>query len=165
MRTSYTADFKERALQKVYSRGSRTVESVASDLNMSYHTLKNWMREEKRTPSDKSSSQRTSAPRRPQDWSASEKLQALLETHALSDQERHSWCRHQGIYPHHLERWREELERGERPADRREELRELKTQNKHLERELKRKEKALSEAAALLVLQKKYQALWEDQDD
>ena len=42
--------------------------------------------------------------------------------------------------------------------------RELKETNKQLERELKRKEKALAEAAALLVLQKKYQALWEDKD-
>jgi hypothetical protein len=42
--------------------------------------------------------------------------------------------------------------------------RELKAENKQLARELKRKDKALAEAAALLVLQKKYQALWEEKD-
>jgi transposase len=36
---------------------------------------------------------------------------------------------------------------------------------KKLERELRRKEKALAEAAALLVLQKKVQAIWGDEDD
>lgn len=44
------------------------------------------------------------------------------------------------------------------------EVRKLKTEMASLQRELNRKEKALSEAAALLVLQKKYQALWEDED-
>ena len=36
---------------------------------------------------------------------------------------------------------------------------------KHLERELKRKEKALAEVAALLVLQKKVQAIWGDPEE
>ena len=69
------------------------------------------------------------------------------------------------MYPQQLQAWRQEIEQGERvPAAARGELRELKETNKQLERELKRKEKALAEAAALLVLQKKYQALWEDKD-
>ncbi len=36
---------------------------------------------------------------------------------------------------------------------------------RELERQLRRKDKALAEAAALLVLQKKAQALWGDADD
>ena len=48
--------------------------------------------------------------------------------------------------------------------DTREQLRQLKDTNKALTRELNRKEKALAEAAALLVLQKKYRALWEEKD-
>jgi transposase-like protein len=43
------------------------------------------------------------------------------------------------------------------------EIRELKQANMQLQRELNRKEKALAEAAALLVLQKKYRALFEDE--
>ncbi len=43
-------------------------------------------------------------------------------------------------------------------------MRELQTRNDGLQRELRRKEKALAEAAALLVLQKKFQALWEDEE-
>jgi hypothetical protein len=38
----------------------------------------------------------------------------------------------------------------------------LKDENVQLKRELVRKEKALAEAAALRVLQKKFRALWED---
>ena len=40
-------------------------------------------------------------------------------------------------------------------------LRQAKQKNEQLERELRRKDKALAEAAALLVLQKKFQSLWE----
>ena len=43
-------------------------------------------------------------------------------------------------------------------------LRELQVKHDGLQRELRRKEKALAEAAALLVLQKKFQALWEDEE-
>jgi transposase-like protein len=70
------------------------------------------------------------------------------------------------VYPHHLQSWRAEFERGESEATTatRQELRELKEQQKRLERELTRKDKALAEAAALLVLQKKFQALWKDKD-
>ena len=44
------------------------------------------------------------------------------------------------------------------------ELRTLKDENDQLKRELVRKEKALAEAAALLILQKKFRALWEGED-
>ena len=39
------------------------------------------------------------------------------------------------------------------------------TEDSELERELRRKDKALAEAAALLVLKKKLAVLWEDEDD
>ena len=50
---------------------------------------------------------------------------------------------------------------GARLSDFRTALRELQVKHDGLQRELRRKEKALAEAAALLVLQKKFQALWE----
>lgn len=162
MKTDYTPAFREQALSKVFNRGARNVQSVAAELHMSYHTLKNWMREEKK----KTLSASEPGSRRPGDWSAAERLQALLETHAMDEVTRNSWCREHGVYPQQLQAWRLEIEQGETApaAPARSELRELKEANKQLERELKRKEKALAEAAALLVLQKKYQALWEDKD-
>ena len=161
MKRDYTPAFREQALAKVFSRGSSNVQSVADELNMSYHTLKNWMREEKKKTAPASEP----GPRRPDDWSAAERLQAILETHGLDERSCNAWCREHGVYPQQLQAWRQEIEQGERvPAAARGELRELKETNKQLERELKRKEKALAEAAALLVLQKKYQALWEDKD-
>lgn len=161
MKATYTEAFREQAVAKVYSRGDRTIRSMATELDVKYYTLKNWMKRE--TPHKPGAAE---SGRRPQDWRAQERLQALCETHDLDDDKLGAWCRRHGLYPHHLQAWRDAFEHGEgRSASAtRSEVRELKEENKQLERELKRKEKALAEAAALLVLQKKYQALWEDKD-
>lgn len=63
---------------------------------------------------------------------------------------------------HQLAEWTADFCKPSKPVDRRQEaseLRALKAENLRLERELWRKDKALAEAAALLVLQKKYRAL------
>ena len=68
------------------------------------------------------------------------------------------------MFAHHLTGWKDAFCAGGKeaaPAAR--ELRTLKDENQQLKRELLRKEKALAEAAALLILQKKFQALWEDE--
>ncbi|PIL41877.1 transposase, partial [Massilia eurypsychrophila] len=42
MRTRHSPAFVEQALVKVFSRGGRSVQAVADDINVNYHTLKNW---------------------------------------------------------------------------------------------------------------------------
>jgi len=90
----------------------------------------------------------------------------LLESHGMDEEALNAFCRERGIFRHHLEQWREAFETGPTQGlqSDRSELRELKEVNRGLKSELNRKEKALAEAAALLVLQKKYQALWEEKD-
>ena len=103
--------------------------------------------------------------RRPEDWSLEERLMALQESHGLVvDEALNGWCRERGLFAHHLSQWRVDFCAVGGPGNRREnaqEVRELKHANVELQRELNRKEKALAEAAALLVLQKKYRALFE----
>lgn len=158
-RRQYNESFRQQALEKVYTRGSGTVKAVAEDLNMSSGTLKNWMK------ADKNSSASTVSLRskRPNDWGLAERLQILMQSHGLDEEALNAFCREKGIFRHHLEQWQAAFAAGGAVANRAE-LRELKDTNKALTRELNRKEKALAEAAALLVLQKKYQALWEERD-
>ncbi len=159
-RRQYNESFRQQALEKVYTRDSRPIRSVADDLNMSYGTLRNWMK------ADKNSSQAKAGLRskRPNDWGLAERLQMLMESHGLDEEALNAFCREKGIFRHHLEQWQAAFVAGG-AVDTRSELRELKDTNKALTRELNRKEKALAEAAALLVLQKKYQALWEEKDE
>jgi transposase-like protein len=162
MRTisTYSVEFKEQALSKVLSRGNRTVQSVADELNINIFTLKNWMR--KIMSEDRKLS--LVAEKRPQDWSREARLIALQESHGLQGEALNAWCRGKGLFGHHLESWKASFCAGhqEDGHDARE-WRSLKDENQQLKRELLRKEKALAEAAALLVLQKKFQALWADE--
>jgi len=87
----------------------------------------------------------------------------LLESHGLDEQALNALCREKGVFRHHLKQWQAAFIAGGSGVNRAE-LRELKDTNKTLKRELNRKEKALAEAAALLVLKKKYQALWVEED-
>lgn len=87
----------------------------------------------------------------------------VVETAMLNETEIGEYCRKRGLYPEQLRAWRTSCEQAnadktviQRPGDRRADKRRIQA----LERELQRKEKALAEAAALLVLRKKAQAIW-----
>jgi transposase-like protein len=155
MKTTYSAAFKEQAVNKVLSRGSRTVRSVADELNVRFFTLKYWMK----TIAHKEIQAGPQKEKQPQDWSAREQFTALQESFGLQDEALNRWCREKGLFTHHLS-WQEAFcagHKGEVESER--ERRSLKDENQQLKRELSRKERALAEVAALLVLQKKFQAL------
>lgn len=158
MKTKYSEAFIEQALVKLLTRGDRTIQMVAGDLNVNYHTLKNWTKRKTVNTVGVSAAKE----KRPQDWIAEDQLVALHETHGLSGEALQAWCRERGLFAHHLTDWTTAFcaEGKARPGTRG--LRTLKDENEQLKRELVRKEKALAEAAALLILQKKFRALWED---
>jgi len=155
----YSAGFKEQALVKVYSRrNNQSIQSVANDLNINLFTLKAWM---KKSEQDVNKPIQTKS-KRPEDWSPEERLVALQETYHLNGEDLNAWCRERGVFIHQLEQWKVDFCSQGDSVDKREDarvLRTLKEKNQSLERELLRKDKALAEAAALLVLQKKFRAL------
>ena len=76
----------------------------------------------------------------------------------------HAWCREKGLFAHHLTSWKAAFcAEATAGASGTRDWRTLKDENEQLKRELLRKDKALAEAAALLILQKKFRALWEDE--
>lgn len=160
----HSAKFREQALAKARARGQRTVESVADELNLSVHTLKGWLRTSTKrpaTPVDVALPSEGMA----STWSAAQRFQALMQSHALQGEALNAWCREHGVFAHQLVQWRQDFCSPPRESrDNRAELRELQGRHEQLQRELHRKEKALAEAAALLVLQKKFQALLGDED-
>ena len=95
---------------------------------------------------------------------------ALQQSYALDDMARSGWYREHGVFGHQLAQWHQESCTPAMPTSREASgaFRELQRQRQHeheqLQRELRRKEKALAEVAALLVLQKNFQALLEGAD-
>lgn len=159
MKKNYSEAFVEQAVIKLVSRGKRTIREVALELNVNYHTARNWVKKGAATKAVVAQTKE----KRPQDWSAPEQLQALNETHALSGEALQAWCRERGLFAHHLTSWKTAFCAPAKASAQTGQLRGLKDENEQLKRELTRKEKALSEAAALLMLQKKFRALWEDE--
>jgi transposase-like protein len=101
----------------------------------------------------------------PEGWTSADKLAAVIETAAMNAADLGEYCRRRGIYPEQLRVWREACERAndwERAATSRitRETKDDKKRIQQLERELARKEKALAEAAALMILRKKAEAIW-----
>ena len=155
-----TDAFKEQAIVKGLNRGNRSLKEISVELNLGLSTLTRWMR----NAALAAPSSPLQGAQRPQDWTVQERLAALAESHRLAGEELNAWCRNRGLFAHHLSQWRAQFCKlsmdglDTNVIDNRT----LKQENVRLQRELQRKEKALAEAAALLILQKKFQALWED---
>lgn len=104
--------------------------------------------------------------KRPQDWTAEEKLQAVIAAAAIPEAELGEFLRRQGLHQAQLHQWRQQvLARLERPTRSSKKPTAEVLRVRELERELARKDKALAETAALLVLKKKARAIWGDEAD
>ncbi|MCP4407711.1 MAG: transposase [Gammaproteobacteria bacterium] len=155
----YSEEFKANLVRRICEPGGPTAYRLSQEVGVSTSTLYEWVKK-----SDRSKMSKQSRSRRPQDWSASEKLEAVLQASALSEEELGRFLREKGLHEDHLRQWRQQAEGGlsqvASVGDKR-----LQKENQRLSKELKRKEKALAEAAALLVLSKKARALWGDEGE
>lgn len=152
----YGQAFKDRAVARLLPPESSGVEVVAQSVGVSVATLERW-RSDALADGKKSGG-----------WTAAARLDAVITTASMSEEEVNAWCRAQGLYPSELVQWRQAatgaLEQpsgagsGRPSGVERRRVREL-------ERELRRKEKALAETAALLVLSKKLEAIFHTDAD
>ena len=110
----------------------------------------------------------------PETWSTADKFTVVLESAGLNATELGAFCRERGLYPEQVDRWRQAAQDANANsmltmADQKDlEKRHQQDQReiKRLQQELRRKDKALAEAAALLMASKKIQAYWgEDGED
>jgi len=106
----------------------------------------------------------------PEGWASRDKFAAVLETAAMNDADLAEYCRQRGLFAEQIKTWRVACEQAndwERSSTARlsQATREEKKRIKVLERELARKDRALAETAALLVLRKKAAAIWGGDED
>ena len=161
MTVDYPVELKEHLLERMLGAERRSATSLARETGIGQTTLSRWREKALSVASmtdktDDPSSPRP--PRRPQDWTAEERLRAVIDASALADADLGAWLRREGLHEATLAQWREAALRGlggGAPGDAK--------RVKELERELHRKDKALAETAALLVLRGKMQALWEEE--
>lgn len=137
---------------------------LSREEGISYATLAKWRAEARAT-----GRLLPDAHAAPEGWTSRDKLAAVIETAPLNESDLAEYCRKRGLYPEQLRVWRAACERGndwDEAATHRtlRETRDDKKRIKELERELARKDKALAEAAALMILRKKAEAIWGRKD-
>jgi len=161
----YSSERKESILKKLLPPLNMTVAAVARQEGVSAQTLYNWRDKAKKlgkpVPGKKLSTD---------NWSAETKLAVIVETMPLSESELSQYCREKGLYPEQVERWKEACLQGFLSSEAinaasHRQAKADKTEIKTLKKALRRKDKALAETAALLVLRKKLNALWEDDEE
>lgn len=169
MQTKYTKKFKIEVVKKALSGKHKGISfnKTARSHDITSSTLHGWIKamESKKLIDIPTSGESTE--KSPCHWTVKERFEAIIETSPLSEKELGEYCRNKGIFSHHLETWKAEFlgSYGAKKTDNLNELKELKSENKALSIELRRKDKALAEAAALLILKKKVHDLWRNEED
>ncbi len=148
--------------------GAMSAGALAKEVGVPQPTLSRWLLAAKVGVMPKKPKGGGSRGGRPKRWTPEEKLRVVMEAAAAGEAGLGELLRREGLHEADLDRFRQEVQeaaleglrgagKAQKPAE--------DTRVKELQKELRRKEKALAEAAALLVLRKKVQALWGEEGD
>ena len=153
----YGQVFKDKAVARMLPPESAPVEVLSREMGIGVGTLERWREDA------------LSQPARGRVWSAGARLEAVITTAAMNEAGKSAWCREHGVYPAELAKWRASCTTAladpqDAPASARA-TRADRKRIKELERDLLRKDRALAETAALLVLSKKVAAIFNKDED
>jgi hypothetical protein len=161
----YSAERKEALLRQMMPPMNKPISELARENGIAEQTLYTWRRNLK--------AQGVPVPgngKNAEEWSSKDKFGVVLETAGLNEAELAEYCRRKGLFIEQIAAWRAACQDANaHTADRNREQREQskgdRKRIKQLEKELLRKDKALAEAAALIILRKKAQAIWGDPEE
>lgn len=159
---TYSKEFKDKIIKLMLPPENKSVTELVDEYHVHEQTLYKWRRMTKSKGTvyqDNASSK--------QKYSKEMQLQIIIETNPLNNHELSEYCRCKGIYAEEIESWKKSFINGETDEQSKikQELRNTHMELKLTKKELDRKEKALAEAAALLILKKKMQAIWNSDEE
>ena len=153
MTRPYSLAFKQKIVERLIGKHAQSASQLAKETGLKQQSLSRWLDEARSLPLVASDKQCL------REWSVEHKARVVAEACKLSGEQLSAYLDREGVKLAHFERWRRALE-----EDGAESIATTKRIRK-LERELARKEKALAEAAALLVLKKTIDSHYQDEDD
>lgn len=151
----YTKEMKEAILKRMMPPNNESIKRISEDVGITETTLYMWRKEARiggnATPGDGQGSEQ---------WNSQDKFLVVIETYSMNEAQLAEYCRKKGLYKEQIEAWRDVClkENGiesNQTKQLNQELKEEKKRAKTLEKDLQKKEKALAEAAALLLVKKK----------
>ncbi len=165
---SYTDGFKARMVQRMAGPEGISATTLSKEVSITQPTLSRWLREARTVqPMGGPNNKQQDGAKSPRQWRPEEKLQVVLEASKLTEDELGAFLRRRGLHAAQVEEWRE-LVTSALSTSKKTRSRKASSESKKiraLEKELDRKDKALAEVTALLVLKKKLEAIWGDEDD
>ena len=143
-------------VKKFLTRGDKSIDVFCRENVLSATALYKWVNKYGKTDDMKPLT------RTPQTWTPDEKFKAVMAFDSLPVEEQGTFLRREGVHADHIEMWREKMQKSLVPEtqDKRTERNELIYKVLELEKELSRKDKALAEAAAILILKNKVDLIW-----
>ena len=161
----HSEEFKRTAVQKYFSRGNSDFQSLAAELNVAKSTLWGWVNLYKNCATTTSM---TTSAKRPQDWSPEQRIRACFEYEGLNAEQQGEFLRREGLHSSRIKEWRtlclQALSKQASTVSKLE-LNEAHRKIKELERDLARKNSALAESSALLILKKKADLIWGSEEE
>ena len=156
VQSRYSARFKEIAVRKYLSNKNKSLEVLSRELGCSKSVLWSWVEEYKKTDNN---SKMNNTNKRPQDWKAEDKFQAVFEYENLSEQQQGEYLRRNGLHSNDIVQWKNHcfnaLKTNPESSVSRNAFNSANKKIKDLEADLARKNRALAETSALLILKKK----------
>ena len=161
----YPAERKEAILRRMMPPENKPVSALAKENGISEQTLYTWRRNLQSQGVPVPGNGKNAA-----EWSSADKFGVVLETASFNEAELAQYCRSKGLFVEQVSQWREVCQQANAaPSELNRELREQSKSDrkeiKQLKKDLQRKEKALAEAAALIILRKKAQAIWGEPEE
>ena len=157
--THYSEEFRASVAARLLPPNNARIADIVKETGVPKDTLYEWRTRYRNKQGFSPSTCKSS-----NQYSADDKLAVIIETATLNETELSEYCRCKGLYPVQIKSWKTSMVQGlmSEPSkiDREQSQKQVKTIQR-LEKDLARKEKALAEVAALLVLQKKFQSLME----
>lgn len=151
-------------VQKMMAPNGWSATALAAETGVAQPTLSRWLREAR---SVSAMSKPKSGKAKKKSRTFVEKMRVVVEASELSEEELGAYLRREGVHEAQLEQWRKAAQEalGSRSRRAKKKSSGEKKRIQELERDLRRKEKALAEATALLLLKKKVSEIWGDEDD
>jgi len=172
----YPDMFKNAMIQKMTGPDAISATALSKQINVPQSTLSKWLRVAgvglsyafANNAHEYTKMAKITDSKRPNDWSAEDKLKVVVEASSLDDEQLGAFLRSKGLHQTHLDQWHSQMINGlqndsskKKSPRKNVDAKRIRT----LEKELNRKDKALAETAALLVLKKKVQEIWGDEDN
>ena len=163
--TKHPPELKEKIFARMMPPTNESIRTLTRETGISEATLHLWRKQARKNgfaaPADGKESER---------WSPQDKFLIVMQTYAMNEAELAEYCRSKGLYAEQIEAWRDECMQAnggvaQQSAQYQQALKQEKKRSRDLEKELRRKESALAETAALLTLRRKARAIWGDGED